>query len=70
MTERCIVCGEEIPEGRQVCPVCEHQNKTRVYPCAPEKNTRCKKTACYIYGGPCRTTTHPEYRRKEDATER
>lgn len=22
MSERCVVCGEEIPEGRQVCPVC------------------------------------------------
>ena len=21
--ERCIICGEEIPEGRQVCIVCE-----------------------------------------------
>ena len=24
-TERCICCGREIPEGRQVCPVCEAQ---------------------------------------------
>ena len=23
MTEHCIVCGKEIPEGRQVCPNCE-----------------------------------------------
>lgn len=23
MTDRCIVCGAEIPEGRQVCPICE-----------------------------------------------
>lgn len=23
MTDRCIVCGSEIPEGRQVCPICE-----------------------------------------------
>lgn len=23
MEERCICCGEIIPEGRQVCPVCE-----------------------------------------------
>ncbi len=23
MSERCICCGETIPEGRQVCPVCE-----------------------------------------------
>ena len=23
MEERCVVCGEIIPEGRQVCPICE-----------------------------------------------
>lgn len=23
MEERCIICGEIIPEGRQVCPGCE-----------------------------------------------
>lgn len=23
MEDRCICCGEVIPEGRQVCPVCE-----------------------------------------------
>ena len=22
-TETCVCCGEEIPEGRQVCPACE-----------------------------------------------
>lgn len=22
-TERCVCCGEPIPEGRQVCPMCE-----------------------------------------------
>ena len=26
MTDKCIMCGEVIPEGRQVCPKCE--NKT------------------------------------------
>lgn len=23
MEERCVICGEIIPEGRQVCPLCE-----------------------------------------------
>lgn len=23
MDERCVICGEIIPEGRQVCPLCE-----------------------------------------------
>lgn len=26
MTERCICCGEEIPEGRQICSSCESGN--------------------------------------------
>ncbi|MBR5109883.1 MAG: hypothetical protein IK099_06780 [Clostridia bacterium] len=23
MEDRCVICGEIIPEGRQVCPLCE-----------------------------------------------
>ena len=23
MEDRCVCCGEIIPEGRQVCPICE-----------------------------------------------
>lgn len=26
MEERCICCGEIIPEGRQVCPKCEEKS--------------------------------------------
>lgn len=25
MEDRCIVCGEAIPEGRQVCQMCEYK---------------------------------------------
>lgn len=25
MTEYCVCCGREIPEGRQVCPICERK---------------------------------------------
>ena len=25
MPERCVCCGEIIPEGRQVCPICERK---------------------------------------------
>lgn len=25
MTDRCIVCGAEIPEGRQICPICKRE---------------------------------------------
>ena len=27
MVDRCVCCGEIIPEGRQICPLCE-QGKT------------------------------------------
>lgn len=36
MSERCIICGEEIPEGRQVCPACEKEVRTErpdIKPC-------------------------------------
>ena len=25
MSEYCVCCGEEIPEGRMVCPICAHK---------------------------------------------
>lgn len=28
MENRCVCCGNIIPEGRQVCPNCEEQQKT------------------------------------------
>ena len=31
--DRCICCGAIIPEGRQVCPICEHKAENRVAPC-------------------------------------
>ena len=32
-----------------------------LYECDPELNTECRKTGCYIIGGPCFCTQHPEY---------
>jgi len=29
MEDRCVMCGEIIPEGRMVCPVCEKRVLTR-----------------------------------------
>ena len=31
-----------------------------MYRCDPEKNPECKKTACYISGGPCMLTSKKE----------
>ncbi len=25
MSNYCVCCGEEIPEGRMVCPICAHK---------------------------------------------
>lgn len=36
-----------------------------LYECDPEKNTECKKTACYIYGRECRLTTNAKYAKKD-----
>lgn len=39
--DTCVCCGDEIPEGRQVCPLCEkrtrdvkHEPRQRIYRCA------------------------------------
>ena len=32
-----------------------------LYRCDPEKNTECRKTACFLNGGPCMHTTKKEY---------
>lgn len=42
----CVICGEEIPEGRMVCPICEKQAEetlTWVYPSDVEGFGRCPK---------------------------
>lgn len=31
-----------------------------VWYCDPQKNEKCKKNGCYLYGGPCHLTTHKE----------
>ena len=38
---------------------------SELYLCDPDKNTECKKTACYRNGGECIHTVHKEYRRVE-----
>lgn len=30
MEDRCLICGEVIPEGTQVCPTCESEGKHRL----------------------------------------
>ena len=35
------------------------------YKCDPTKNTSCKKTHCYMYGGECSHTSEKEYKRNE-----
>lgn len=37
MENRCICCGEVIPEGRQVCPTCENDPRRTI-----ENERKCK----------------------------
>ena len=32
-TNTCVCCGAIIPEGRQVCPICEYKAEHRTAPC-------------------------------------
>lgn len=34
--DRCICCGEIIPEGRMVCPQCEHTEPIQCDFCKPD----------------------------------
>lgn len=36
------------------------QVERNLYICDPDKNTTCKKTACYVNGGPCNRTFNPD----------
>lgn len=43
----------------------------KTYRCNPDKNHGCKKTSCYINGGPCISTTEPRAaKRNSDGTPR
>lgn len=42
MEDRCICCGEIVPEGRQVCPECENGGKQMT----PEEIVRALKQSC------------------------
>lgn len=43
----------------------------KTYRCNPDKNHGCKKTSCYLNGGPCISTTDPKMaKRSSDGTPR
>lgn len=37
-----------------------------LFTCDPEKNPNCSKTGCYLNGGQCSSTTHPEYAKQDE----
>lgn len=37
-----------------------------LFACDPEKNPNCSKTGCYLNGGRCSSTTHPEYAKQDE----
>lgn len=50
MTETCIMCGEEIPEGRQVCPRCESKYNQYCINCSDCVKEDYNIHICSIYG--------------------
>lgn len=38
-------------------------NGMELWPCDPAKNTKCRKSACFLTGGPCYLTHEKEFRR-------
>lgn len=37
MGNRCVICGEIIPEGRQICPACEYRGRNEIKEKGEEK---------------------------------
>ena len=53
MPDRCVCCGEVIPEGLQVCPSCEEKNLCHHYAkgyCGITSE-KCMGKICALYGG-------------------
>ena len=44
MEDRCVMCGDIIPEGRMVCPVCEERVLTRKEVAAVQIRTRLRES--------------------------
>lgn len=43
-----------------------HYERTELlFYCDPIKNKGCRKSDCYMYGGLCKHSTNPEYRRND-----
>ena len=55
MTEYCVCCGREIPEGRQVCPICERRadgqkrNETEMELIIAEENAKSQREKDIIH---------------------
>lgn len=47
MEDRCIVCGDIVPEGTHVCPTCVIANSP-----APCRNCESRQEGCHVY---CKT---------------
>lgn len=40
-------------------------NTSELFPCDPLKNTMCRKTNCFLYGGSCEHTAYRQYKLEE-----
>lgn len=65
-----VVAWMPFPEPYKGDVTDSHEDSTPIYfsdlyLCDPDKNTECKKTACYRNGGECTHTVYKKYRRFE-----
>lgn len=56
---------EDLVQTYDFCDECMSQlefwlNTPEIFVCDPRKNQDCKKTSCYIHGGPCQMTLDKE----------
>ena len=45
--DRCVCCGDIIPEGRQVCPQCERKRYITLYPISRRRLTSSRGARMY-----------------------
>lgn len=59
---QCKKCKFEVEAENIYATVAEWNKKTQsLFKCDPNKNTKCKKTECFINGGDCRHTDKKEF---------
>ena len=74
MNNKCLFCGEIIPEGRQICPICEKRENVQKLVSKSVLNTAnaCKEKAVHLIEKAKKTltTAYDAYRRNSQANDK